>query len=153
MGEDAPFAYFDTSALVKRYVAESGSVGVRRVLSQYGVISSPVARVEICSALRRRRAEGLLSDAALRRVLGRVQADDTSWRFVALGDQVLALARACVLEHPLRTLDAIHVASAESLRRDGLSVPLVTADARQAAAHARGLDVIDVRSEKTRARS
>ena len=144
MAEALPVAYFDTSALVKRYVVEEGSLHVRRLLRRHGVISSAVFHVEIGSALRRRRTEGAVSDAILKRVLDRIWSDATSWRLVAVVDQVLALARDRVLEYPLRSLDAIHLASAELVRREGIVLPFVTADVRQAAAaRAVGLDVID----------
>jgi uncharacterized protein len=144
VAEGPPLAYFDTSALVKRYVVEEGTLGVRRLLRRYGVISSAIFQVEIYSALPRRKTEGRLSDVALQRVLRRVRADAASWPLVAIVDEVLALARDRILEHPLRSLDAIHVASAEVIRREGMPLPFVTADARQAAAaSALGLDVID----------
>jgi len=144
VADELPPAYFDTSALVKRYVVEEGSLHIRRLLRRYGVISSVLFPVEICSALRRRKLEGAVHGAALDRMLDRVRSDAASWRLVAVADEVLALARDRVLEHPLRSLDAIHLASAESIRREGIVLPFVTADARQAAAaRAVGLDVID----------
>jgi predicted nucleic acid-binding protein len=137
-------AYFDTSALVKRYVVEAGSVYLRTLLRRYDVISSAVIPVELCSALRRRREEGRLSDTILTRMLHRLRTDLATWRLVPVADEVLALARERVLEHPLRSLDAIHVASAESMRRAGLVLPFITADVRQAgAARTLGLHVID----------
>ncbi|HJW68263.1 MAG TPA: type II toxin-antitoxin system VapC family toxin [Candidatus Binatia bacterium] len=151
MAEALPPAYFDTSALVKRYVVEEGSLHVRRLLRRYGVISSAVFHVEIGSALRRRKTEGRLSAAALKRVLDRIRSDAASWSLVAVADEVLALARDRVLQHPLRSLDAIHLASAESIRREGVVLPFVTADARQAAAaRAVGLDVIDAVADRRR---
>ena len=50
-------AYVDTSALVKRYVAEVGSAWVRRLLAhpaQYVIYTSALAQVEVISALQRR---------------------------------------------------------------------------------------------------
>jgi predicted nucleic acid-binding protein len=144
VAEALPQAYFDTSALVKRYVVEKGSLHVRRLLRRYAVISSTMFHVEMASALRRRKEEGAVSSATLKRLADRVRSDAASWRLVAVVDEVLALARDRVLEHPLRSLDAIHLASAELLRREGIALPFVTADVRQgAAARAVGLDVID----------
>jgi predicted nucleic acid-binding protein len=137
------YAYFDTSALVKRYVDEPGSLGVRRLLRTRRVTSSVLLRIEVPSALRRRRDEGSLSDRAFARLLRRVEADDASWQLVPVSDEIVAAARSRVLEHSLRTLDAIHLASAEALHRERLRIPFVTADARQAsAARAVGLDVV-----------
>jgi predicted nucleic acid-binding protein len=54
-------AYVDTSALVKRYVAEVGSAWVRRLLAhpaQYVIYTSALSQVEVISALQRRVREG-----------------------------------------------------------------------------------------------
>jgi predicted nucleic acid-binding protein len=96
----------------------------------------------------------VLSEAALKRLLDRVRSDAASWSLVAVADEVLALAHDRVLEHPLRSLDAIHLASAESIRREGVVLPFVTADVRQAAAaRAVGLDVIDAVADRATART
>ena len=139
------YAYFDTSALVKRYVDEPGSLEIRRLLRARRVMSSVLLRVEVLSALRRRRDEAVLSARAFARLLRRAGADDASWQLVPVSDEIVAVARSRVLQQSLRTLDAIHLASAETLHRVGLRIPFVTADARQAdAGRAIGLDVVAV---------
>ena len=139
------YAYFDTSALVKRYVDEPGSLEVRRLLRARRVLSSVLLRVEVLSALRRRREAAALSARAFARLLRRVEADDASWQLVPVSDEIVAAARSQVLQQSVRTLDAIHLASAEALHREGLRIPFVTADARQAdAGRAIGLDVVPV---------
>ncbi len=139
------YAYFDTSAFVKRYVDEPGSLEIRRLLRGRRPISSVLLRVEVPSALRRRRDEAALSARAFARLLRQVEADDASWQLVPLSDEIVATARSRVLQQSLRTLDAIHLASAEALHREGLRIPFVTADARQAdAGRTIGLDVVTV---------
>jgi predicted nucleic acid-binding protein len=139
------YAYFDTSALVKRYVDEPGSLEIRRLLRARRVMSSALLRVEVLSALRRRRDEAVLSARAFARLLRRVEADDASWQLVPVSDEIVAAARSRVLQQSLRTLDAIHLASAEALHREGLRIPFVTADVGQVdAGRAIGLDVVAV---------
>jgi predicted nucleic acid-binding protein len=139
------YAYFDTSAIVKRYVEEPGSLEIRRLLRTRRVVSSILLRLEVLSALRRRRDEAVLSGRAFMRLLRRVEADDASWQLVPMSDEIVATARSRVLQQSVRTLDAIHLASAEALYREGLRVPFVTADARQAdAGRTIGLDVMAV---------
>ena len=139
------YAYFDTSALVKRYVDEPGSLEIRRLLRARRVMSSVLLRVEVLSVLRRRREEAVLSARAFARLLRRVEADDASWQLVPVSDEIVAAARSRVLQQSVRTPDAIHLASAEALHREGLRIPFVTADARQAdAGRAIGLDVVPV---------
>jgi predicted nucleic acid-binding protein len=140
-----PLAYFDASALVKRYVVEPGSTAVRRLLRTHRVVSSALLRLEVVSAVRRRHAEGGLTETQQRRLLRRIEADDVSWELVPAVDEVVEAARRLLLAHRLRTLDAIHLASASVLIAEGLHLPFVTADRRQAeAGRVAGLEVIEV---------
>ncbi len=139
------FAYLDTSALVKRYVTEPGTSVVRRLLRRHRVLSSALLPVEIVSAFHRRRSDGALSEAAFNRLQARAVADGQSWQLVALADDVLAAARRWVLTYGVRTVDAVHLASAELVYEAGVQMPFVTADGRQAAAAtARGFAVVRV---------
>ena len=134
------WAYFDTSALVKRYVQEGGRREVLRLLRQYEVVTSAVVTVELRSAFRRRIAEGTLTDAAAPEILKRVDADRAFWAVIDVSGTVLTAAETLVATQPLRTLDAIHVASAQLFAaRLGVSkFVFVTADARQIAAASAG---------------
>ncbi len=145
MADGARLAYFDTSALVKRYVVEAGSNAVRRLLRSHRVVSSVLLRLEVVSAVRRRHAAGHLTETQQRRLLRRIEADDASWELVPIVDEIVEGARQLLLAHRLRTLDAIHLASASILAAEGLQVPFVTADHRQAeAGRVAGLEVVEV---------
>jgi predicted nucleic acid-binding protein len=50
--------YFDASALVKRYVRETGSVVVRRLLATGIAATSRLSEVEVASGIVRRAREG-----------------------------------------------------------------------------------------------
>jgi predicted nucleic acid-binding protein len=87
----------------------------------------------------------VLSPRTFAHLVRQVEADDTSWQLVPLSEEIVATARSRVLRASLRTLDAIHLASAEALHGEGLRMPFVTADARQAdAGRTIGLDVVTV---------
>lgn len=145
MADADSYAYFDTSALAKRFVGEAGSRQVGELLRRHRVISSVLLQIELRSAVRRLRVSEMLSDRAVERSLRRIRSDAAAWRLVPVADDVVALACEYVLQHSLRTLDAIHVASADALRRQGLPLPFVTANDRQAnAARASGFTVIQV---------
>ena len=127
------WAYFDTSALVKRYVDEAGRRKVLKLLRQHECVASAVLPVELRSALRRRVTEGTLEAARVPEILRRVSTDRAYWTLVEVGAEVLGTAEKLVAVHPLRTLDAIHVASAQ-LFAAGVSQPdlmFVSADKRQ----------------------
>jgi uncharacterized protein len=132
------WAYFDTSALIKRYVDETGRQRVLQLLRRHRCVTSAVLPVELRGALRRRLADGSLEHIATSAILKRLAADRQFWTFIEVTSDVLDNAETLVSTHPLRTLDAIHVASARlfALRLGRPSVLFVSADARQSSAAA-----------------
>jgi predicted nucleic acid-binding protein len=140
----AAWAYFDTSALIKRYVEEPGRRAVLQLLRRHACVTSAVLPVEIQSALRRRVSDGTLDAAGLSVILKRVAADRAYWTLVEVAEEVLSAAESLAVAHPLRALDAIHLASAQVLagRMAPTTIPFVSADVRQtAAASALGMTV------------
>lgn len=132
------WAYFDTSALIKRYVDEAGRREVLQLLRRHDCVTSAVVSVELRSALRRRVSQGALDSARVPEILRRVTTDRAYWTLVEIGTDVLAAAETLVATHPLRTLDAIHVASAQffAARVTESELIFVSADVRQTAAAA-----------------
>jgi predicted nucleic acid-binding protein len=108
-----------------------------------------VLPVELRSALRRRVSEGSLDGERVPEVLKRFATDRAFWAFVEITSDVLAAAETLVAIHPLRTRDAIHVASAQ-LFQARISAPeliFVSADSRQTeAATAAGMTTMYVGS-------
>jgi predicted nucleic acid-binding protein len=139
------WAYFDTSALIKRYVNEPGSVRVGQLLRRHDFLSSALTPVELLSGLSRRRRDGDLSDRIFVALLRRIRSDRTWWDLVEVGSLVLNRAAEIVQgDMAIRTLDAIHVASLVTFQTaSGSEIPLITGDGRQrdAATHL-GLNVI-----------
>ena len=143
---ELPWAYFDTSVLVKRYVRERGTLEVRRLLPRYKVLSSSITPIELVSALTRRHAQKELSERDYISIVSRIKQDRAYWELVEIAPAVLAKAEEIVLNVKVRTLDAIHVASAVIfLESTGRPIPFVTSDERQLeAAQECGLEVIKV---------
>jgi len=126
------WAYFDTSVLLKRYVKEEGSAAARRLLSRYRFLSSAVAPIEALSALSRRRASGELTQRDFLIIRSRLHKDRAYWELVEVGAIVLSQAEDLVQKTGLRTLDALHVASALTFQAaSGMTIPFITADLRQ----------------------
>lgn len=132
------WAYFDTSALIKRYIDEPGRREVLRLLRRYDCVTSAVLPVEIRSALRRRASEGSLDPTRVPEIVKRVTADRVYWTFVEVASDVLGAAETLTAAHPLRALDAIHVASAQvfAARLRDSELMYVSADKRQTGAAA-----------------
>ena len=137
-------AYFDTSVLVKRYVNEPGSIRARELLRRWPVVSSALAPVEATSAFHRRVLAGQADEREARAMIRRMAEDRASWQLLGVDPAILARAELLVRDVALRTLDAIHVASALMLV-EGMArrVPFVTADANQrTAADRANLEVV-----------
>ena len=143
------WAYFDTSALVKRYVDEAGRREVLQLLRRHQCVTSVVLPLEFRSALRRRTTDGSLDARRIPEILKRFAADREFWALIEVTSEVLQAAEKLVAGHPLRTLDAIHLASAELFadRLAGAELAFVSADARQTAvAAAIGMATEEIRS-------
>ena len=127
------WAYFDTSALMKRYIREPGSEQVRALLRQHQFLTSARTPVEIVSALCRRRREGDISANTLAALLRRMNSDRARWELVEVNLSVLERSQELLQgATSLRTLDAIQVASLITFQAaSAIRVPLVTADSRQ----------------------
>ncbi|MDF0653123.1 MAG: type II toxin-antitoxin system VapC family toxin [Nitrospira sp.] len=126
------WAYFDTSVLVKRYVKEEGSTTARHLLQRYRFLSSAIVSVEVLSALSRRRTAGELTPRDFLAIRTRLHKDRSYWELVEVGALVLSQAEELVQTVGLRTLDALHVASALTFQAaSGLTIPFITADSLQ----------------------
>ncbi|MGH7825321.1 MAG: type II toxin-antitoxin system VapC family toxin [Candidatus Binatia bacterium] len=139
------FAYFDTSALVKRYVRERGSARVASLLRRHDLLSLAITPVEVLSALWRRKRSGDLSEENLSATLSRVQSERIRWELVEVGGTVLSRAEEIVQGTvPMRALGVIHVASLTTFQAAaGIRVPFITGDDRQRdAAEEMKLDVV-----------
>ena len=128
-------AYFDTSALVKNYVQEAGSVRVRELLGAYEFLSSAIAPIELHSAVRHRHRQGEITRPNYNSILSRVKQDRSFWQLVEAVPLVLAKAEELVIAYNVRSLDAVHLASAMIIQDSiGTPLPFITADTRQLAA-------------------
>lgn len=134
--------YLDTSAVARRYFREepgSSRVAEHCAEKTNRLVGSELMPVEFASALARRRREGLI-DGELLRLAWRTFCGDlrSQFRLAPVDGQVQRVARRLLLAHPLRTLDALHLATAHRLRslehEEGADWLFLTADSRQEAA-------------------
>ena len=109
--------YLDTSALIKRFVNEKGSFLVQSIVQRKGAIATAkIAYAEIFAGLTRKLREGNLSKAQYAQVCRQFESDWQAYLRVELEDNVLLLARDLIQRRPLRGFDAVHLASALSLK-------------------------------------
>jgi predicted nucleic acid-binding protein len=109
--------YADTSALVRAYFEDEqdhAQLRQRLLEGDEPVVTSELARVELASAIRAAAAAGRLRRSA--GLLARIDADCEESGPIALlrlrPQAVLPVAYNLVLEHRMRTLDALHLAVA-----------------------------------------
>jgi len=118
-----PFAlYLDTSALLKLFVDEDGSARVRALAegrrSADLLLVSRLGYTEACVSLARMVHLGRMAAADLPHHLGTLEDYwDQSIQEVELGEDIFEDARQLAQRFPLRTYDAIHLASAREARR------------------------------------
>lgn len=131
--------YVDTAVLLKLVVRDPDSLHYARIVDGHEICSSELARTECFAALLRKERERAVDRAGRERAWKRIEADVAAGRIemLAVSTEMLVVSRR-ILEvcHPhvaLRSLDAIHLASAEQLQ----SWPLCTNDGRMRDAAAR----------------
>lgn len=111
--------FFDSSALVKRYLIETGSKWVISQVAKssgHQVYISVITQVEIISAVARSKREGHISPRtaqAIRLVLQRHLKRE--YGLFQLNDRVVTRAQNLLETYPLRAYDAVQLASALEL--------------------------------------
>lgn len=124
--------YLDTSIVVKLYTREPDSAECEKIVSGHRMLSSELLYTELWSALLAKERNGALSPDDRQRVwqLFEVHLLDEVVELVNLDGQVLREAAEMIArvhpQVPLRTLDAIHLATFAGLDAG----PLFTADRR-----------------------
>ncbi|MDK9712861.1 MAG: type II toxin-antitoxin system VapC family toxin [Sulfuritalea sp.] len=134
--------FLDTSAFAKRYVAEQGSDKVLAMCQQAdSLVVSVICLPELVSTLSRLVREKKLAKAAYLQLKRDAMADLADADVCQITSEVLASVVSLLELHPLRAMDALHVACALACKPD----VFVSADHRQlSAARKAGLKVVDV---------
>jgi predicted nucleic acid-binding protein len=125
--------YVDTSALIKRYLVETGSTWVRSFTDSTAgnvIVVCDLTAVEVFSTLARRQREATIAAADIQTLQTRFLADfGREYLSVSLEEVVLSRARDLLNRYPLRSLDAIQLASAvEASNILGEPITFISAD-------------------------
>lgn len=127
--------FFDTSALIKIYLEEAGSVAARELWHRSTmVIGSVLLYPEMHATFARKAREG----AERAKIFTARNAFDVDWLTflrVPIDDEIFTICRRLIDSHPLRGADAVHLASA-ARAQESLGIPLrfACADERLCAA-------------------
>ncbi len=110
--------YFDTSALAKKYVIETGSERIAQLMTEESVMAtSKLTYPEMLSALARRSKGGDISHAKFKELLTEFEADWNCLLIIDFQDELLGSIKRLIGKYYLRAADSIHLASALWLKQ------------------------------------
>ena len=105
--------YLDTSALVKKYIAESGSAIISQAIGDAELVGlSTIERVEVAAAYAKAVRMGSLTHGEGLAALQLFRSEWPSMIHIQVTETVVARADSMAWEHQLRGNDAVHLASA-----------------------------------------
>ena len=123
--------YFETSALLAWLLGESRSAEVRKNIdSAEVVVTSALTLVEAERALVRAETGKLLNAGDAEKLRGLLARSKTGWILMEISEDVRARASRFFPAEPLRTLDAVHLATALVFMRVFPELELLSYDER-----------------------
>ena len=123
--------YLESSAVVAWLLGESPAADVIRAMNEAEVrVTSQLTLVEVERVIRRAVALRLIKDASALKVRGVLARHRKKWITMALTDSVLARAGSAFPIEPVRTLDAIHLATALAFSEAYPELEMLTFDRR-----------------------
>lgn len=145
--------FFDTSAIVKRYVLETGTGWIRTITDPAignGISIARITQVECVSAITRRRNTGNLSPADASTALSQFRTDFSHlFEINDITNAIIQTAADYAETHLLRAYDAVQLAVVDDIQTDRLAngfspITLISADlALNTAAVTLGIPVED----------
>lgn len=122
--------YLDASALVKRFVAEPGTVAVNEIVHRAEVTGTVIiCRAEVAAALARAIRTGTLTPTGAAAALQEFRAEWPRLVRLRVTERLMAQADSLAWSHGLRGYDAVHLAAAVVWQNTfGLQVTLATFD-------------------------
>lgn len=123
--------YAESSAVLTWLLGEpSQALVVERLNCAERVVTSALTAVECARGLARARASSRLSVTDTLAALRLLDVAESSWDVHALSDRVVVRARGLFPSEPIRTLDALHLATALVFQESMGPVVLLTFDER-----------------------
>ena len=129
--------FFDSSALAKRYISETGTAWVTTIIEPSTgarIYVAAITGVEVVAAVARKLKGGGISALDAAAMLSQFHSDyGSEYRVIAVSDAIISRAMALAETHALRGYDAVQLAAAveTNLRRSALGatpLTLITAD-------------------------
>lgn len=109
--------YFDTSALIKKYIPEKDSEVILDIWEKAeGIGISKVGYAEVMAVFYRKKREGHFPSPLFRRILQNFKEDWKSFILIEVSPALETIIERLCSRHSLRGFDALHLASAGILR-------------------------------------
>jgi predicted nucleic acid-binding protein len=123
--------YAETSAVLRWLFADEGGEAVRaRLAGAAKVTSSRLTLIETRRVVQRAQHEGRITAAQSADLLAVFAQAASTWAVLEVSEEVARRAEERFPNEPVRTLDAIHLASALFLRQSFPDLEIVSADER-----------------------
>ncbi len=109
--------FFDTSALIKRYIDETGSAKVEDLfLKADAIFVSSVTEIECISTLKRLQIENQITIGNYKNLIKEIREDFKYFSIIEFSMQVIELSIKLIGKYQLKTLDSIQLASLLSVK-------------------------------------
>ncbi len=123
--------YAESSAVLSWLLGEPPGPQIRRALEDTDfVVTSDLTLIECDRAFHRARSLGELSADMLAEMRGELRRTAAGWTLLRLSDEIVERARGPFPEEPIRSLDAIHLASALAVAGLSPETAILTLDER-----------------------
>ena len=123
--------YAETSAVLRWLLSQEGGEGIRaRLAKARHVVSSRLTMIEARRVVRRAERDGWMTAAEAADVLALLAQATSTWSLLEVSEAVARRAEDAFPNEPVRTLDAVHLASALFLRQAFPDLVLVSVDER-----------------------
>ena len=111
--------FLDSSALAKRYLEEQGSDEVEKICAKANQITvSIICLPEIYSAINRKKRDGNISNQHFQSIKQILLKEFEDFMVCPLSTEIITVVLGYLERYSLKTMDAIHLASAEDFQAD-----------------------------------
>jgi predicted nucleic acid-binding protein len=123
--------YLESSAVLQWLLGQSGAANVRNTIDRAEIVlTSMLTLTESERVLLRTESHGAITGGDAQRLRGMLNRAQASWTRMRVSDEVLARAARAFPVEPVRTLDAIHLATALEFASTFPDLRVLSFDAR-----------------------
>lgn len=109
--------FFDTSALIKKYIFEEGSDRVDDIMNKADrIIVSVITEIEACSTFKRLLTENAISENDYKTLMNEFEIDYPYYSHIILDNLITSNAKLLIEKYQLKTLDSIQLGTAVLLK-------------------------------------